>query len=81
MLPPETMQTMRPVPARPESAAATASAPAPSATTFARSASTRTAAAVSSSVTVCEPDSRGCASFHIFGSSSRLPAPSTNDGT
>ena len=39
MLPPETMQTILPSPARPESAAATASAPAPSAITRARSAS------------------------------------------
>ena len=44
MLPPETMHTILPSPARPESAAATARAPAPSAITRARSASVRTAA-------------------------------------
>ena len=55
-------------------------APAPSATTRARSASSRTAAAVSSRVTVNEPASRGRARSHITGSSARLPAPSTNEG-
>src|SRR5262249_27975377 len=49
MLPPDTMQTTLPVPARPDTAAARASAPAPSATTRIRSTSRRTAAAVSSS--------------------------------
>ena len=44
MFPPETTQTIFPVPARPESAAATPSAPAPSAITRARSASRRIAA-------------------------------------
>jgi hypothetical protein len=49
MFPPETMQTIFPPPARPESAAAAARAPAPSAITRTRSASSRIAAAVSSS--------------------------------
>ena len=42
MFPPETMQTILPPPARPDSAAAGASAPAPSAITRTRSASSRT---------------------------------------
>ena len=46
MFPPETMQTTRPDPAWPPSAAARASAPAPSATTWPRVARMRIAAAL-----------------------------------
>ena len=79
MFPPETMHTIRPAPARPDSAAATESAPAPSATTLARSARSLTAPAVSSSVSVTAPETSGRAFSHIAGRRALPPAPSTND--
>ncbi len=80
MLPPDTMHTTLPSPARPASAQARASAPAPSATTRARSAMSRTAAAVSSSEATSAPSSSSRPSSHILGRSALLPDPSTNDG-
>ena len=79
MFPPETMQITRPGPARPETAAATGSAPAPSAITCARSARSRTAAAVSSSESANAPSTSSFAPSHIAGRSAFAPEPSTND--
>ncbi len=78
MLPPETTQTILPRPARPASAAATPQAPAPSAMTRARSATSRNAAQISSSVETSEPARSPCARASIWGNTERLPIPSTN---
>ena len=80
MLPPETMHTIFPVPARPLSAAAGASAPAPSAMTRTRSASVRTAAATSATGTATASSTSGATSGHMLSSTRRLPEPSTNEG-
>src|SRR5262249_30221602 len=80
ILPPETMHTILPPPARPVSAAAQAAAPAPSATTWLRSASSLMAAAISASDTTSEPASRACASGHISASTLLPPMPSTKLG-
>ena len=80
MLPPETTQTIFPVPARPLSAAAGASAPAPSAMTRTRSASVRTAAATSATGTATASSTSGDTSGHMLSSTRRLPEPSTNEG-
>ena len=80
MLPPETTQTIFPVPARPLSAAAGASAPAPSAMTRTRSASIRTAAATSATGTATASSTSGDTSGHMLSSTRRLPEPSTNEG-
>src|SRR5690349_4549907 len=79
MLPPDTMHTTLPVPARPDSAAAVDSPPAPSAITRTRSASRRTAAAVSSSVADSASSTSAESIPHIFGRTTGPPAPSTND--
>src|SRR5690606_318114 len=55
ILPPDTIATILPVPARPLSAAATAQAPAPSATTCVRSAVRRMAALMSASGMTMDP--------------------------
>ena len=68
MLPPETINTTRPVPAPPVSAAARASAPAPSAITCSRSARSRTDVAASASETAKAPARRGRARSHMSGS-------------
>ena len=80
MLPPETTQTIVPVPARPLSAAAGASAPAPSAMTRTRSASVRTAAATSATGMARASSTSGATSGHMLSSTRRLPEPSTNEG-
>src|SRR6476469_9605710 len=80
MFPPDTMQTIFPVPALPDSAAAGASAPAPSASTRIRSASVRTAAAASAIGTANAPSTSGCTRGHIESSTRRRPEPSTNEG-
>src|ERR1035441_994139 len=75
-LPPETTATILPEPARPASEAAMAGAPAPSAIPRTRSASRRTAAAVSSSVATSASSINGATCGHISASTLRLPAPS-----
>src|SRR5439155_4846618 len=75
MFPPETMQAIGSTPARPESATAAARAPAPSVITRTRSASSRIAAAVSSSVATCAPSIASRTRGHIAGSTFRAPAP------
>src|SRR4029077_20351750 len=80
MVPPETMQAMRPLPGLPESATASATAPAPSAITRLRSAIRRSAAAISSRLAVNEPSSSSCCMARMFGKTSLLPKPSKNEG-
>src|SRR5947207_14744203 len=74
MFPPETTQTTFPEPPFSASAAASARAPAPSVTTRDRSASRRTAAAVSSTETAAAPPTRPRGSPHDSGCRPAKPA-------
>src|SRR6202043_3798530 len=80
MLPPETMDTTLPEPARLERPAATAHAAAPSIIIRFRSATTFTACAASVRVTTNDPSSSLQADSNIPGNTVLLPIPSTNDG-
>src|SRR5262249_7287017 len=80
MLPPETTQTILPVPALPDMAQATGQPPAPSAMTRFRSASKRTVAATSDSWATRTPSINFRARSSICGNTVLLPMPSTNDG-